>query len=65
MRIDLFTHDEVCRAREAISRYSVPSQYIYDNIVTDKVMDRINKATGQTNDRRYMAYRLEFVASQK
>ncbi len=65
-RIDLFTRDEVQRAKDIIatSRDSVQvSSRIRDEIITDEVMKRIDGETGQENDRRYMAYRLEYVAS--
>ena len=64
--IDLFTEDEVQRAKTilATSRDSAQaSQRIRDEIVTDEVIERINRETGQENYRRYMAYRLEYVAS--
>ena len=65
-RVDLFTSDELKRAKDIIatSRDSAhASQRIRDEIVTDEVIERINHETGQENDRRYMAYRLEYVAS--
>jgi len=61
-----FTESEVQRARDIIktSRDSAQaSQRIRDEIVTDEVMGRIDKSTGQKNDRAYMAYRLEYLAS--
>ena len=65
-RIDLFTAAEVQRAKDIITtsrdRAHV-SQRIRDEAVTDETMERINRETGQENDRRYMAYRLEYVAS--
>ena len=64
--IDLYTEDEVKRAKDIIatSRDSAQvSQRIRDEIVTDEVMERIDRETGQKNDRRYMAYRLEYVAT--
>ena len=66
MNQDLFTAEEIKRAKDIIatSRDSAQaSQRIRDEIVTDEVMKRINKESGQTNDRRYMAYRLEYLAS--
>lgn len=65
-RIDLFTAAEVQRAKDIIatSRDSTQaSSRIRDEIITDEVMKRIDGETGQENDRRYMAYRLEYVAS--
>lgn len=60
--IDLFTEDEVQRAKTILKASSTPHARILDEIVTDEVMQRINRDTGQENDRRYMAYRLEYVA---
>ena len=65
-RIDLFTEDEVQRAKTILKSShdsAQASQRIRDEIVTDEVMKRIDGETGQGNDRRYMAYRLEYVAS--
>ena len=65
-RIDLFTAAEVQRAKDIIATSmdgAQASSRIRDEIVTDEVMQRINRDTGQENDRRYMAYRLEYVAS--
>lgn len=61
--IDLFTEDEVQRAKTILKSSSTPHTRILDEIVTDEVVQRINRDTGQENDRRYMAYRLEYVAS--
>ena len=58
-RIDWFELDEV---RRAIGQ---AHDYIFDNIITEEVMVRINKESGQTNNRRYMAYRLEHIANQE
>ena len=62
-RIDLFTRDEVQRAKTIMRDNTTPHNRIHDEIITDEVMKRINRDTGQENDRRYMAYRLEYVAS--
>lgn len=65
--IDLFTEDEVRRAKDVVktSMDSVQAhRRIYEAIVTDEVMARIDTHTGQANDRRYMAYRLEYLACQ-
>lgn len=65
-RIDLFTRDEVQRAKTILKSShdsAQASQRILDEIVTDEAMQRVNRDTGQENDRRYMAYRLEYVAS--
>lgn len=61
--IDLFTEDEVQRAKTIMRDNTTPHSRIYDEIITDEVMKRINRDTGQENGRRYMAYRLEYVAS--
>ena len=66
-RVDLFTSDELKRAKDIIatSRDSAQaSQRIRDEIVTEEVMERINRESGQENDRRYMAYRLEYIAAE-
>lgn len=66
MNQDLFTAEEIQRAKDIIkTSRDAPhiSQRIHDEIITDEVMARINKGTGQENDRKYMAYRLEYVAS--
>lgn len=63
MNIDLFTEDEVRRARKLLKESTIPHQAILDTIITDEVMARIDLFTGQRNDRRYMAYRLEYVAA--
>lgn len=57
--IDLFTEDEVQRAKTILKSSHTR---ILGEIVTDEVVQRINRDTGQENDRRYMAYRLEYVA---
>lgn len=65
-RVDLFTSDELKRAKDIIatSRDSAQaSQRIRDEIITDEVMKRIDGETGQENDRRYMAYWLEYFAT--
>ena len=64
--IDLFTAAEVQRAKDIIATSMDGAQVssrIRDEIITDEVMKRIDGETGQENDRRYMAYRLEYVAS--
>lgn len=66
-RVDLFTSDELKRAKAIIatSRDTAQvSQRIHDEIITDEAMERINRESGQTNDRRYMAYRLEYIAAE-
>lgn len=63
MNIDLFTENEVRKARKLLAESSTPHSDILDQIVTPEVMARIDLATNQRNDRTYMAYRLEFVAT--
>lgn len=65
-RIDLFTAAEVQRAKDIIATSmdgAQASSRIRDEIITDEVMKRIDGETGQENERRYMAYRLEYVAT--
>ena len=65
-RIDLFTAAEVQRAKDIIATSmdgAQASSRIRDEIITDEVMKRINRESGQENDRRSMAYRLEYVAT--
>ncbi len=65
-RIDLFTAAEVQRAKDIIATSMdgvQASSRIREEIITDEVMKRIDGETGQENDRRYMAYRLKYVAS--
>ena len=54
--IDLFTKDEIRRAR------SMSVNEIEEKIIT-KIMARIDRMTGQENLPRYMAYRLHYIAS--
>ena len=64
MNVDLFTVEELKRAQDIRSTSRDNLQFIQrvqDDILTDEVMARIDKATGQTNDRKYMAYRIEYV----
>lgn len=64
MNIDLFTLEELKRAQDfrATSRDNLQFiQRVQDDILTDEVMARIDKATGQANDRKYMAYRIEYL----
>lgn len=64
-RQDVFTLDEVQRAKRIILASMDGRQRhsrILDEIVTEEALDRINRETGQQNDRSYMAYRLEAVA---
>lgn len=60
---DLFTRKEV-EAAKGIVRGGGGADEIMATIVTPSVMARIDKRTGQTNDREYMAYRLMYVAGQ-
>jgi hypothetical protein len=62
---DLFTLDEIKRARELYTKCS-PGTFnkrVVEEIVRP-IMPRINRATGQENDERYMGYLLEYVISQ-
>lgn len=59
-RYDLFTEDEVRRAQKFIAA-NTPEEI--PTIVTDEVMERINKETGQENVQLYMAYRLQYTAA--
>lgn len=61
--IDLFTKDEVRRARKLVATSLTPHGLICAEIVTPDVMRRIDAATGQSNDQHYMAYRLEYLAT--
>lgn len=63
-RIDLFTADEVKRAKKIMQGSLIAMPTIRDQIVTEEVMERINRETGQQNHRDYMAYRLEHIAIQ-
>ena len=65
-RIDVFTPEEVKQAKKIIahSQNGVVHQQLYDEVVTDDVMKRIDSETGQENVRSYMAYRLEYIAGQ-
>ena len=60
--VDLFTTKEV-EAAKSIVRSGGSATQIAAMVVTPKVMHRIDKQTGQTNDRRYMAYRLMQVTA--
>lgn len=63
-RIDLFTADEVKRAKKLMRETATPHARIRDDIITEEVMTRIDRETGQPNNRGYVAYRLEYIASQ-
>ena len=62
--IDLFTDGEIRRARAILRKAGAGSAHVQlmEYVVTAEVMERINRQTGQENDRSYLAYRLEFVA---
>ncbi len=64
-RIDLFTADEVKRAKKIMQRSLIAMPAIRDQIVTEKMMERIDRETGQQNHREYIAYRLEHIANQR
>lgn len=61
-RIDVFTPDEIDRAKKIIAQTDTPHARLKDEIVTEDVMKRIDQETGQENVRSYMAYRLEYLA---
>ena len=61
--VDLFTRKEIESAK-SIVRKGGSADEVASAVVTPSVMQRIDKRTGQTNDRRYMAYRLMHVAGQ-
>lgn len=63
-RIDLFTRAEVNAAKKIMRDTATPNERIYEEVVTEEVMQRIRRETGQDNHRGYMAYRLEHIASQ-
>lgn len=63
-RIDLFTRDEVKRAKKIMAAESIPHTRLRNEVVTEEVMKRINEETRQENHRDYMAYRLEHIAGQ-
>ncbi len=54
--IDLFTAEEIKAAKGR------DADYIVEHVVTEEVMRRIDRVTGQENLRRYMAYRLQYLA---
>ena len=60
--IDLFTRGEVRHARTILAAGGLVNKKLHDDVLTEDVMQRINEQTGQENNRRYMAYRLEYVA---
>lgn len=60
--IDPFKDSEVAAAKKILTETSIPNKRICSEILTDVVMARIEKYTGQKNDQSYMAYRLEYVA---
>ena len=57
---DLFTEDDIRRAVACLR--TDDRGFIRTGIVTEEKMRVINAATGQENDRDYMAYLLEYVA---
>lgn len=64
MNIDLFTSEEVRKARDiqATAACWEINHTILNTVITDEVMARIDAETHQKNDRRYMAYRLQHIA---
>lgn len=63
-RIDLFTETEIRAAKKIMQNTATPHEAIVEKVVTEEVMARIDAETGQPNDRSYVAYRLEYIASQ-
>lgn len=55
--VDLFLPSEVDKAR------GKTATEIEEKILTPAVMARIEKHTGQQNNRRYMAYRLSYIVA--
>lgn len=64
--IDLFLESEVAAAKKIVATAESYNQakIIQEKIITENVMRRIASETGQPNDRKYMAYRLLFLATQ-
>lgn len=61
---NLFTADEVRRAKDIVAKTDLGEvQRKMATIVTSEVMARIDKQTGQTNDRAFMCYALEYLVS--
>ena len=63
-RIDVFTTEEVERAKRIIKASMDELQKtnrIMDEVITEDVMQRIDRETGQVNFRRYMAYRIQKI----
>lgn len=61
--IDLFTDAEVKHAQAIMRNGGIVHQKLYDDVVTDEVMQRINEQTGEENNRQYMAYQLEYITT--
>lgn len=61
--IDLFTKEEIEAAKKILREHKFAAHNEILKIVDEKVMERIDKQTGQKNVRSYMAYRLEYFAS--
>lgn len=58
---ELFTDEELKLAEQIIrNNPATPGKELHDRI-TSKVIDRINKKTGQLNGARYWAYALEYA----
>jgi len=55
---DLFTDDEIAKAKQIINTDPLPNKRLVDEVVTP-AMKHINEVTGQENDARYFAYALE------
>lgn len=62
-KIDLFTDTEVKAAQEILNTSPIweVNHKILNDVVTEETMARIDRETGQQNDRLYMAYRLQHI----
>ncbi len=64
VEVDLFTAAEVKAARRIIAAEPFATDRVRQEVVTPEVMARINRETGQSNDRLYMTYRLIHIAGE-
>lgn len=62
--VDLFTAAEVKAAKRILAAEPFATDRVRQEIVTPEVMARINRETGQANDRLYMTYRLIYFAGE-
>lgn len=65
---ELFTVNELMDAlrlyKECYSKGECFASKAAEQIITDSVLARINDKTGQQNDRKYIAYLLEYAVQQ-